>query len=121
MATGVKERLLQYLHNCGVNNSEFGRRVGVSSAYIASIRKSVAVDILERVADEFPDLNIEWLLLGRGQMQRATAPDGVQLAVEEEQRPTDANKLLAMLEKKDEQIDRLLAIKERLENGNNKC
>jgi hypothetical protein len=54
-------------------------------------------------------------------MQRATAPDGVQLAVEEEQRPMDANKLLAMLEKKDEQIDRLLAIIERLENGNNKC
>ena len=39
MDNTIKERLTAYLKYKGINKSEFGRMVGVSNAYISSIRK----------------------------------------------------------------------------------
>jgi phage repressor protein C with HTH and peptisase S24 domain len=44
--------------------AEFGRRIGVSSAYITSMRKSIQPDKVEKIKEEFPDLDIDWLLTG---------------------------------------------------------
>lgn len=64
----VKQRLKEYLKYKGVNASEFGRTIGVSSAFVSSIRVSVQPDKVERIALYYPDLNIEWLLTGEGSM-----------------------------------------------------
>lgn len=64
----VKERLKEYLKYKGVNASEFGRSIGVSSAYISSMVKSIQPDKLQRIALEYPDLNTEWLLTGEDPM-----------------------------------------------------
>ena len=44
--------------------AEFSRRIGVSSAYITSMRKSIQPDKVERIKEEFPDIDIDWLLTG---------------------------------------------------------
>lgn len=44
--------------------AEFSRRIGVSAAYITSMRKSIQPDKAERIKEEFPDLDIDWLLTG---------------------------------------------------------
>lgn len=62
----VKDRLTEFLNLKGMSKTEFGRRIGVSSAYISSIRKSIQPDKIKSIALEFPDLNIEWLLTGDG-------------------------------------------------------
>lgn len=66
----IKERLsaYPYLKFKGINNSEFGRLVGVSNAYISSIRKSIQPDKLEKITACFPDLNTAWLMTGVGDM-----------------------------------------------------
>lgn len=66
----VKERLIAYLEHIGINKSEFGRRIGVSSAFITSMRKSIQPDKIAAIQREFPDLNTEWLLTGEGEMIR---------------------------------------------------
>ena len=65
---GVKERLTEYLKVKGISKSEFGRRIGVSNAYVSSIRKSIDKDKLQSIALSFPDLNIDWLVYGNGAM-----------------------------------------------------
>lgn len=68
MADSVKDRLSDYLRTIGVNKSEFGRRIGVSSAFITSMRKSIQPDKIRAIQAEFPDLNTNWLLTGEGEM-----------------------------------------------------
>ena len=68
MEGNVKERLISYLKVKGVNNSEFGRSIGVSAAFVSSIRSSIGQDKLTKISAMYPDLNIEWLLTGIGSM-----------------------------------------------------
>ena len=68
MEGNVKERLISYLKVKGVNNSEFGRSIGVSSSFVSSMRTSIGQDKLERITSVYPDLNIKWLLTGFGKM-----------------------------------------------------
>ncbi len=74
--TSVKERLALFLEEIGVNKSEFGRRIGVSSAFITSMRKSLQPDKVAAIRDKFPELNIDWLLTGEGEMLAASASAG---------------------------------------------
>lgn len=68
----LKDRLTAYLKYKGVNNSEFGRIVGVSNAYISSIRKSIQPGKMSKISENFPDLNMSWLMTGEGEMLRPT-------------------------------------------------
>ena len=68
MEETIKERLTAYLRYKGINKSEFGRIIGVSNAYISSIRKSIQPDKAEKIVSSFPDLNIAWLMTGEGEM-----------------------------------------------------
>lgn len=64
----MKQRIKEYLKYKGVKIIEFSATIGVSNAYISSIRKSIQPDKLTRIQECYPDLNIEWLVTGRGNM-----------------------------------------------------
>lgn len=68
MESSVKERLIQFLKTSNISKSEFGRRIGVSSAYVSSIRRSIDKDKIKSIASNYPSLNIDWLLYGEGEM-----------------------------------------------------
>lgn len=66
----VKERLLEFLKAEGISGSEFTRKMGLSPAYLASMRKSMPEEKVERLTREFPQINRDWLLYGEGDMYR---------------------------------------------------
>ena len=66
--SNVKDRLVEYLDYKGINKNRFSKTIGVSPAYVNSIRKSIQPDKIKSIAVSFPDLNIEWLLTGEGEM-----------------------------------------------------
>lgn len=68
----VKERLIEYLDFKGISKSNFGRAIGVSSAYVTSIRKSIDDEKVLRISEKYPDLNINWLLYGEGEMLKTS-------------------------------------------------
>ena len=72
METTVKDRLKAYLSAKNISMAEFGRRIGVSGAYVTSMRKSIQPDKIERIRAEFPDLDIDWLLTGKEKEQKQT-------------------------------------------------
>lgn len=80
MLNTVKERLIYYLDSKGVNKSEFGRRIGVSNAFVTSIRKSIQPDKLLAIQNAFPDLNTSWLLTGEGEMLKEKEADKNKIA-----------------------------------------
>ena len=68
--TTVKERLQEFLKAERISASEFSRKMGLSPAYIASMRKSMPEEKVERLIELFPQLNRDWLLYGEGNMYR---------------------------------------------------
>ena len=65
----VKERLLFYLSSKRISKSAFGTSIGASASFVDAIRSSISPEKLERIMDEYPDLNLIWLLTGRGKME----------------------------------------------------
>lgn len=74
MEDGVKERLIRYIDSKGISKTSFGESIGVSNAYVTSIRKSIQPDKIRAIALNYPDLNIDWLLTGEGEMLNTPAP-----------------------------------------------
>ena len=72
METTVKERITAYLAYRRISKSEFGRMIGASNAYVASIKASISPEKLQAISLCFPDLNIEWLMTGDGEMLKGT-------------------------------------------------
>lgn len=127
MQDTVKERLMSYLKFKKISQAEFGRTIGVSSAYVASIRKSIDKDKLSLIRGAFPDLDLDWLLFGTGDMlvaapivtgDRNNVNNGHDQHVS-----TDAGLVAALREaqaqtsKSQQQIDRLLTIIETFQNS----
>ena len=73
--TTVKGRLLTYLKDKRIPQTEFCKRLGVASTYIGVIRKSIPAEKINRIATLYPDLNREWLLYGEGEMYAASVND----------------------------------------------
>ena len=68
METSVKERLKQFIDTLNISEREFCRRIGVSSSYVMSIKKSIQPDKMQAISIHFPELNPLWLLLCQGEM-----------------------------------------------------
>lgn len=64
----VKERLKEFIKWKKISTSAFCESIGVSNAYISSMRVSIQPDKVQSIALKYPELNIDWLLTGAGQM-----------------------------------------------------
>lgn len=71
----VKGRLLCFLSEKRLSQSEFGRILGVAPTYVGAMRKSLSADKVARLTRAFPDLNREWLLYGEGEMIKDPTAD----------------------------------------------
>lgn len=67
-ANPVKKRLKMFIASLGISEREFCRRIGVSSAYVESIKKSVSPKVMQTMSIHYPELNPTWLILGKGEM-----------------------------------------------------
>lgn len=82
----MKERIREYLRYKQISQNVFSRSIGVSNAYIPSIKRSIQPDKIAKIQEKYPDLNIEWQLTGKGEMpnssvkQVATGDNNTQVA-----------------------------------------
>lgn len=73
MEATVKQRLMEYISVKGISIREFERVCGLSNGYIKSLRKSPTTDKMQSIVRAFPELNQEWLISGKGEMN--VSPD----------------------------------------------
>ena len=76
----MNQRLQQLLNAENLTQSQFADRIGVAKASVSHIlagRNKPGFDFIESVARTFPNLNIEWLISGRGRMYKNTGQESV--------------------------------------------
>ncbi len=66
--TNVQQRLRYFISTLGITDREFCKRVGLSPAYVSSMRKSVSPSVMSKISELYPLLNPQWLLAGYGEM-----------------------------------------------------
>lgn len=67
----MNHRLQQFLAAENISQSQFADTIGVARASISHIlagRNKPGFDFIERTARHYPDLNLDWLITGRGKM-----------------------------------------------------
>lgn len=77
MKEGTLSRIKKYLDYKGISNRAFEMQFGFSNGSFASQlknEKTIGVDRLENILNEYTDINVEWLLTGKGSMLRDSEP-----------------------------------------------
>ena len=72
----MNERLKQFIDYLGISTRNFEQKISTSNGQIARfLTKGTTIqsDIMSKIFDVFPDLNPDWLLLGKGEMLRSEA------------------------------------------------
>ncbi len=64
----VKERLKDFANSLNLTISAFEKEIKASNGYINNISKSISLEKISTLKQKFPQLNIEWLLTGEGEM-----------------------------------------------------
>ena len=98
--SGALIRIKQYLDLKGISVRAFELKCGFSNGSFASQLKNgktIGIDRLENILNAFPDINIEWLLTGKGSMAKTdTVPlpknDQTTVAIGERGHSVDPNR-----------------------------
>jgi hypothetical protein len=80
------ERISMYLNFKSISPHSFERNINLSNGYYAKQLKnlgSVGSDILIKINNHFPDLNILWILTGEGQMINEDESEATESQVDE--------------------------------------
>lgn len=87
---GVKDRIKLFAKQIGVTIQDFEKSISVSNGYVNSISRSIGIDKIESILEKYPNLNIEWVLIGKGEMIKEE---------NEKKHETDISPLLDRIEK----------------------
>ncbi len=63
----LKDRLLQVFDNQKIKIGDVVKKISVSQKYF-NTKSSVGGDILEKIAENYPEINMDWVVTGRGEM-----------------------------------------------------
>lgn len=73
----METRLVQLLQSEGINPTRFAERIGVqrsSISHILSGRNKPSYDFIIKILENFPSVNPDWLLRGKGLMYKNDIP-----------------------------------------------
>ena len=82
----MNQRLQQFLNAENLTQSQFAERLGVAKASVSHIlagRNKPGYDFIESLSRQFPNLNLEWLVSGKGKMYKVTGPEEIPSAAPE--------------------------------------
>ena len=74
------ERLYQYIEYKGIKPTSFEKEIGISNGYFGKMNRrlsNVGSDIIEKIIEYCPDLNVEWLINGSGEMLKTKSKENV--------------------------------------------
>jgi len=78
--SNIKERIMLFVEHKHIPKGKFFEKIGVTSANFRGKAKDSPLNssAIERIVSEFPDLSLEWLLSGKGEMFRKEPLSGEQ-------------------------------------------
>ncbi len=73
----VKERLKKFIASKGLGQKAFEIECGLSNGYVNNIRRSVTIEKARQILERYPELNINWLMTGQGEMLKTQSTNTV--------------------------------------------
>jgi hypothetical protein len=64
----AKKRLLEFLSHLNIGQNAFEKKVSISNGYISHNKGSIGSEIVSKISEQYPELNTNWLLTGKGEM-----------------------------------------------------
>ena len=90
----VKDRIKAYCKEENITIAAFEESVGVSNGYVNSISKSIGIDKINTIVEKYSNIDIEWLLTGRGSMLKSKRASNSSPSCEESTPPSkDTNNI----------------------------
>ena len=71
----LKERILKFIEIQNITQSEFQRICGLANSQVQNTGDSITAKTANKILAAFPNLNIEWLLYGKGTMLKTAAKE----------------------------------------------
>lgn len=91
----VTARIRIFCRAQGIKIAEFERTCGLARGYVCNIRRGISETVCSKIAQSFPELSLDWLLHGTGQMVNRPLLD------------TEQARLLYMIAERDKRIREL--------------
>ena len=107
------ERLNEFIRSQGLTTIEFERKISASDGVIRKIRNNTDIQSkwLVKIAENYPILDMNWLLTGEGSMYRSPAvmneappPDRDEVVRLLREKVADQQKIIGLLEEKVEAL-----------------
>lgn len=70
----LKNRLKLFLKTKKISQRKFEMAIGKSNGYVNNIVKTIGADVVNAIRKAYPDLNIDWLISGEGEMLNERQP-----------------------------------------------
>lgn len=79
----IKDRIVEYVAHINMSNRQFEIECSLSNGTINNIKDGISSPNLEKIFIQHPDLNLEWLISGNGNMLKP-ASSGTPLSNQKE-------------------------------------
>ena len=86
-----KDRLEQFIRTMGYSTREFERAIGVSNGTVRHITDALSANLKDKISANFPQLDMNWLLTGEGDMLRSTHTDTTERPPRDDREMTEPN------------------------------
>ncbi|TWI80556.1 hypothetical protein IQ13_3234 [Lacibacter cauensis] len=63
----TRDRILQFIDFKKISNRKFAEKISVSHVYFSKTG-AMGSDVLEKISSNYPELNMDWIISGRGEM-----------------------------------------------------
>lgn len=73
----MKKRLIEFLSYLRIGQLKFEENVGLSRGFVNKVGDSIRTNNLNKIVDKYPELNINWLMTGEGEMLKQSFDDGI--------------------------------------------
>ncbi|MDR2683905.1 MAG: hypothetical protein LBB53_00810 [Prevotellaceae bacterium] len=71
MENNIKTRFILFLKYLGIGQTQFEKKCDISRGTINNIKDGVSSPNLKKVIETYPELSLEWLVTGKGEMLRS--------------------------------------------------
>lgn len=67
----IKDRLKEIRDYAKMGQTNFEKHTGISSGYFNKVKGSIGSDTILKIADKYPEINLDWLITGKGEMLKS--------------------------------------------------
>ena len=78
---GIRKRILKYIEYKGISKYKFYQETGFSNGFLDK-EGSIGADKCEKISYQYPDISLDWLITGQGEMLKSEAQKESELSME---------------------------------------